>query len=96
MQIVSFLHQNVYWEKFTGTDDRDDFLYNASVTIPARVVNKTRNVISKTGEVMGYRYAIITYQAISVNDKINNALVIQVTSMVDFTGATIGYQSLTQ
>ena len=96
MEITHLLHQTIYWEQFTGVDDRDDFLYNASVTIPARVINKTRNVINKAGEVLGYRYVIITQHSISVNDKINNALVIQVTAMVDFAGATIGYQSLTQ
>lgn len=96
MDITHLLHQTVYWEKFTGTDDRDDFLYNPSVIIPARIINKTRNVISKSGEVMSYRYVIITNQEIFVDDKINNAIVLQVTAMVDFAGSIVGYQSLTQ
>jgi hypothetical protein len=81
---------------FTGTDDRDTYLYAMPTTIPARIIQKTKTVTTKEGEVTTASWTVITTQPVNLNDTIDGNVVISVTEMVDYRGNTVGYQALTQ
>lgn len=92
------LLQTVAWEAVSTTDDRDDATYAAPVSVPARKLQRVRDMIAKDGEVTTATNQITLpfTPTVNVGDLLDGREVIAVNSMVDYRGILVGQQALTR
>lgn len=98
MDISRSLGQTVSWQAVTSTNDRDDPTYGPAVSLPARKVQRLKDLISKDGEVTTATNQITMPPNVNVaiGDLLDGREVIAVSTMVDYRGVTVGVQALTR
>lgn len=98
MNIANLLRQSVSWQAASATNDRDDVTYSPAITLPARKVQRLKDIIGKDGEVTTATNQIMlpADTMIFVGDLLDGREVVAITDMVDFTGQTVGLQALTR
>lgn len=96
MNLAPLLRQTVEWERQSGLDDRDDPTYQAPETVPCRKVMETKDLISKTGEVVTSRMTVLLLVQPVIGDLLDGREVIQLDACVDYRGMTVGWRARTQ
>lgn len=98
MDITRLLVQSVSWEAVATTNDRDDPTYGPAVVIPARKVQRLKDLIGKDGEVTTAANQVTfgAFVNVAVGDLLDGREVIALTTMVDYRGVTIGQVALTR
>lgn len=98
MDISRLLNQSIAWEAVASTNDRDDPIYASPVTLPCRVIARLKDIIGKDGEVTTAtnQITIPTSASVSVGDLLGGREVVAITTMVDYSGNTVGQQALTR
>ncbi len=98
MNISGLLNQSVSWQKITSTDTRDDPTYAAAVTLPARKVQRLKDLIGKDGEVTTATNEITLAGTVTVavGDLLDGREVIALTDMRTIAGTLVGIKALTR
>ncbi len=98
MDISRHLLQTVQWQPVTSTNDRDDATYGNAVPVPARKVQRLKDIIGKDNEITTATNQITLESSVgvSIGDLLDGREVIAITSMVDYRGNVVGQQALTR
>ncbi len=96
MDISYLLRQTVSWATVASIGERGDITWNAPTTVAARVVQKRRDLFAKNGEVVTTTSSVTMLAQPSIGDALNGREVVSVDSLVDASGATVGYTALTR
>ncbi len=98
MNVLRLLRQSVAWQPVTSVNGRDDPVYGVAVAVPARKVQRLKDLIGKDGEVTTATNQITLGPSVtvSVGDLLDGREVIAISTMTDYRGATVGQQALTR
>ena len=98
MDISRLLSQSVSWQKITSTDTRDDPTYATALTLPARKVQRLKDLIGKDGEVTTAtnEITLLGTATVAVGDLLDGREVVALTDMRTIAGELVGIKALTR
>lgn len=98
MDLSRALRQTVTWQRVTSTNDRDDPTYAVGQVVPARKVQRLKDLIGKDGEVTTAtnQVTLPASVAVTVGDLLDGREVVAISTMVDYRGVVVGQAALTR
>jgi nitrogen regulatory protein PII-like uncharacterized protein len=89
--ISDYLNQSLTWKKVTATSDTNENTYS-STTIKGRKESVNKLIRNLQGNEVVVSTLVVTESAVSVNDLIDDQIVIQVDILPDLSGNTNHYE----